>query len=154
MRGHARLRLALAALLLLAPMAMACTMGEIFDGCGSHGTEDLTQADLVGTWSGKDAGKLVLRADGSFVATELHEDNRGRVTSGAGTWTLNRTSSTATARTPGVSDVGLVFVATDGSKREWNRIDVDHDIRPVSQLLYLVGDAADCDLRTLVKQPG
>src|SRR6266540_2536654 len=34
----------LLALVVLVPVGAACTLGEIFDGCGSHGTEDVTSA--------------------------------------------------------------------------------------------------------------
>jgi hypothetical protein len=138
---------------LLAPLAMACSFGDIFNGCGSHGTEDLVADDLVGTWRGADAGTLVLDADGGFTATDLRQkDTDPALLSGKGTWSLNQTSSSATARVDGVSDILLTFVHPDGTRTAWNRIDVDHNIRPVRQLLYLYGAPESCDLRILKKQ--
>jgi hypothetical protein len=145
---------ALLALALLVPPTIACGLGDVMNaGCGSHGTEDVVTGDLVGTWSGADAGTIVLAGDGSFTADDLRQkDARPDRLSGRGTWTLNRTSSDSTERTPNVSDVLLTFVQPDGTRTEWNRIDIDHDIRPVSHLAYLYGEAEDCDLRVLDKR--
>jgi len=140
----------LLALVVLVPVGAACTLGEIFDGCGSHGTEDVTSADLVGTWSGPEAGRIVLHADSSFVATDLRE--KDHLVSGRGVWTLNQTSSADPTRRPDASDIGLTFVEADGTRRTWNRVDVDHNHRPVSRLQYLVGDVESCDLRALDKE--
>ncbi len=141
-------------LALVVPIGLACSFGEIYNGCGSHGTEDVSTADLVGTWSGAEAGRLTLSADSSFVAVDLREPDGAGTTlvSGHGTWTLNQTSSKDTKRRPDTSDIGLVFVKPDGTNRAWNRIDVDLR-RPVSRLQYLVGEASSCDLRALDKEP-
>jgi hypothetical protein len=144
----------LLALALLVPPTVACAFGdELNGGCGSHGTEDVVTGDLVGTWSGTNAGTVVLAADGTFTAEDLRQkDAHPDRLSGRGTWSLTRTSSSATKRPANVSDVLLAFVQPDGTKTEWNRIDVDHNVRPVSRLEYLYGDAEDCDLRVLNKR--
>lgn len=140
----------LLALALLLPAPAACTMGDMFNGgCGSHGTEGLVVADLVGTWSGPDAGSITLAADGTFAADGLRQKDGNR--SGRGTWTLNHTSSSDSHRRAHASDVELTFVRSDGRRTAWNRIDVDHDIRPVSQLEYLYSDPVNCDLRVLTR---
>jgi hypothetical protein len=142
-------------LAVLVPMGLACALGDIYNGgCGSRGTEDITAADLVGTWSGTEAGRITLKADSSFDAADLREkDGNGtRLVSGHGIWTLNQTSSKDPTRRPDTSDIGLTFVQPDGTNRTWNRIDVGA-FRPVSRLQYLVGEAESCDLRTLDKEP-
>jgi hypothetical protein len=144
----------LLALALLIPSTAACSFGdELNGGCGSHGTEDVATGDLVGAWSGTNAGTVVLAADGTFTAEDLRQkDAHPDRLSGRGTWSLNHTSSNATKRIANVSDVLLTFVQPDGTKTEWNRIDVDHNVRPVSRLEYLYGEAEGCDLRVLDKR--
>jgi hypothetical protein len=146
-------RSGLFALVLLTPLALACSFGDIYNGCGSHGTEDLVPGDLVGTWSGTDAGTLTLNSDGTFTASELRQkDADPRLLTGRGTWSMNQASTSDTERVADVSDVPLTFANPDGTKTAWNRIDVNHDIRPVRELRYLYGPPESCDLRTLVKQ--
>ena len=53
-----------------------------------------------------------------------------------------------------VSDVLLAFVQPDGAKTEWNHIDVDHNVRPVSRLEYLYGDSGNCDPHVLDEESG
>jgi hypothetical protein len=139
---------------LLLPSTAACSFGdELNGGCGSHGTEDVVTADLVGAWSGTNGDTVVLAADGAFTAKDLRQKNaHPDGLSGRGTWSLNHTSSSATKRIGNVSDVLLTFVHPDGTKTDWNRIDVDHNVRPVSRLEYLYGNAEDCDLRVLNKR--
>ncbi|MGH3680351.1 MAG: hypothetical protein ACRDT2_08890 [Natronosporangium sp.] len=122
------------ALAALAPMGLACALGDILaGGCGSHGTEDVDLEDVLGTWTGADAGTITLDADSTFVAADLREPDgeRTRFLSGHGTWYLNQTSSTNTTRTPGVSDIHLTFIHSDGTTTSWNMIDINQSYRPV-----------------------
>ncbi len=150
-RRRIRLRVLLSLALLVPPTA-ACAFGDELNGiCAPSGTVGLGDSAVVGTWSGKDAGTLVLAADGTFTAQDLRQKDRDPdQLSGHGTWALNDASPGSTGYS---SDLLLTFVQPDGGKTPWNRIDIA-PTRPVTWMSYVNGATCDLgsDFRTLNRQ--
>ncbi|OLB74596.1 MAG: hypothetical protein AUI14_23100 [Actinobacteria bacterium 13_2_20CM_2_71_6] len=152
-------RYAWAALLLLAPLAMSCSFGDIYNGCGDERPDGITMTDLFGTYAGPDAGTVTLRDDRTFVADGLRIKDKDQL-AGHGTWAMR--PAPTPPRTADDGEIVLTFVHDDGTTTDWTRIDVGGKAVEYGAgqrdltlwLYYLYGDVESCDPRKLSKVDG
>jgi hypothetical protein len=144
MKARRGLSMVAVLLLLVSLSSFACGVPSPFGGCAPGRPDGITTTDLVGTYSGQNAGTLVLNGDGSFTASELDVgfgDQGITAKSGTGTWTLQDRDSLQT-------DVSLVFVGPDGTEGGWDLIDVA-GTKAEPLLWYFYGDPDECNLREM-----
>jgi hypothetical protein len=139
--GGPRLRKPIAVAALLAVLSISA------GGCGWLSDLDrppgITNSDLIGTYSGSDAGIFELRSDGHFVATDMHDIEWGTgKASGSGTWRLAPLSG-------GSWDIGLEFIPAKPDGLFWSDIHVGGSKEHPILWYYAGGDEDAHDIRTM-----
>jgi hypothetical protein len=139
----------------LAVGAMACSLGDIYNGeCGYVGEDRYETGALTGAFSDPKTGTVTLKGDGTFTASGLRvrgaagEEQFG----GRGTWSLRARPTPADNAEAG--RLVLTFVRDDGTTEDWTRINPGGSTTDsVEYLYYLYGDLESCDLQKIPRVP-
>lgn len=109
-------------------------------GCGTERPENVSEADLIGTYVTQDGARLELRTDGSLTATALSAgsmDGREDL-SGLGRWWLEDADSA-------LGDINLSFTSDGGPSYFGTHLDISGS-RKHPWLYWFEGDPDECHL--------